>query len=472
MRYTKDSDDFSLPPSPSCPREGDPSIPLFDISLDVQRILVEYIGVALSALIPFLPPTYFTCWDIVLCLGGMMNDKVEVFSGYVKAFEKLKVYNDRTGFMIRIDDQKDDVGTYLMWGLDRMQSACIVVLAAHSPSPSILLHLVDRISDEEFLMDCTRWRYLKRSDMEGPHWAERIIETIDRYDPSAASDFVHKVLMREAQHVEFPYDDLIYLSGGYRERLKIYDAVSIIENERITTGAAIPHILREMNITLSDREVATIGSKYLLDVKRVQRDFPYLIRLFSLSYQIDGKICEDREDPYPTEIYNTYIPRYVGVAARQQFLYPYFLYHRTVAGTVPTDEQREIMRRILPQPDLTPYQNAILCRYFRIDLGEIILSFLGTIDEHYDPEVTNTIPEFLFAWTTILEEKERILHNPRIYRTYEGSWREVGPYKRFMRNLVRISNERWIAAELLRGCPCFMDRVVCGDDMQVSLREM
>lgn len=459
-------------------------IPFYDVPMDVKRLLVEYIGVARASLIPFLPQTYFSCWDIVLCLGDIMSEGVSTFSSYIEGFEKMKVNNDGHGFNIRSDDAHDHKyeESHTSLRLSGVQAACVVILAAHAEYRGILLELMNRrkLNKCPILVDCIPLRNMERGHVTVKDWTQNVLKMIEVYVCSSLRpfifSFVENVLMRESQYVEsFTYaphfDNLIYMSGGYRQYLRGYNPVERMRNTDTLHSRAAPFILKEIGIVLSDWEVATIGSKYLVDERRIVNDFNYLIHLFVLSYAVGG-VPMSRSNITPSDsIYNCSVPYSLDIEIRRQFLYRYFIYHKQTLGTVPTIRQCERMRSILPQPDLTPYENALLCQYFRIDLGEIILHFLTHVGLNYDPRMEASIPIFVTVWIRLLEERERIIRNSTIYRTYGGSWRRIGPYKKFMMNLIDVANERWIAAGFLRRSRRFTDKVICRDNIQFSLKE-
>lgn len=421
-----------------------------------KRVLSEYIGVARSALIPFLPPAYFTRWDIVICLRDLMGEGLEIFLEHLEAFRQLRVKGFGTQFAhIRAEEGDDEKSSNILTFVGE-EAPCLELLSIHSPSPSILTYMHKGIDDDHEYITTMLWRTMPDEILSSPDWARRSISEIEKHYSSDKTSrtlhFVTNVLMREPEHVS--KEDLKEYVGElmsikeYRPYLGDYDSIRALADEHGLDGPAAPIFLREAGVELDDDDlIVRLKRKHLVDEAKVKRNLNYLIHLFYLAYDSQKLTGLSGGPSYHNKIWNQNMEMHYPSYGYGGFLYDFFIYHKDVAGTVPTKDQKAIMASILPQGNMSAEENATLCHYFGIDLGDILFDFLNRVDylcSSWDMKVAgNHIRE----WMTILQSGEKGEDKGIRRKVGEGTWRPISPCRKFVLDLIEIGNEGGVPVE-------------------------
>lgn len=363
--------------------------PLSCIPTDTQRIIVQYLGVAHSALIPFLPQSYFTQWDIVICLWNAMKDGVNAFEDCVNTFGKIWVMAVEGGsFMIRSNEKIGGHVRVRLTSLGDCAESCIILLSTYVDVD--VLELIMRRRNDKSGMHIAVTHKVDEGDLKSPDWRTKVRDIYSStHLPNRrhlSADLVDNVFLRNPEDIEKEHyleyvDTIALLSGEYRPYYEIYNLGSKtgLEIAKGIPEVPITSILREMGVTLTEEEVVRSGNKYLIDHKRASTDLSYLVHLFSLPFIGDRERGESQRARDCPKIYSAYPHKHSRESEYGEFLHRYFSHHVHVRTPV-TEEQRRVMKSILPLSLLTHQNNVDLCLFFRTDLDQHILSFLRKID--------------------------------------------------------------------------------------------
>lgn len=409
--------------------------PLSDIPLEVQKLMVQYLGVAHSALIPFLPQSYFTGWDIVICLWQAMSDGIEMFEECLNAFGEIQVKAlGCAQFMIRSDEEIRDHISFTLTGLGKDKEACILLLALYASNSSFVSLLVRRRDmDSKFAIHVPPT--IDEKVLSRPNWLRQaraaIAESCMGDTWIRASSIMHDIIilspeMIEKEHYLKHKDNIMLMSGDYRYYLGMYFPGDESIRRKILRMIEVPvsSIAREMGITMTEDEIIRSENKYLLNGERLRNNLTYLIRLFSLSFPGEWKgVRNDNNIELHRRMYNTYPRGDRNASECGRFLYEYFAHHIDVQ-TPTTEEQRSVMRRILPCSVLSISENIALCTFFGIDFGDCILDSLrnwGTPQYGTDFDV---ISNSILEWMEVLQKRDG---------ERKGKRRSGGKYRRHVK---------------------------------------
>lgn len=459
---------------------------LSGVPIEVQRTIVQYAGTAFAALVPFLPQTYFSQWDVVICLRDIMWEDEKRLEEYIEAFGSTTVVG--TGgchFMTLPKPEGDDRTRFNSVFLSDSGRVCILLLATYMPTPHILSFLMGRRGTKKD-MNLRVPDGLNEEVLSSSNWAESarniIRESIHWTDYKDAGEFVENVLLRNPEDIEGAHyrkyaERIILFNGDYRALFAIHNGEafqtsllgSVPCEEYATT------IVREMGITLTEKQLIESDNVFLLNVGRMKSDFDYLIHIFHLSLKKNiGQDAKEYARPFSVYQYSCHSEHICEYIVRECFP------HHMRNGVSTTRDQREIMKNILPCSDMSSTSNMVLCAFFGIDLHQHIIDFLRIRErEHsyYGTRFQDLIGECISSLLAKEErgkgdadtnekgeEKERKAETQRgkEYKSLNGPWvwREISPCDKFVSSLLESCIYQK-APRILHSCNIFIEYVTC-----------
>lgn len=435
-------------------------LPLFVIPHEIQAIIVQYAGVAFSALVPFLPQTYFTDWDIVICLRDTMREDEKRMDEYLNAFSEItSTRRANKHFMIRGGGRDNG-----RWIGQFTQIEYVFFLSTYMETSHILSLLInrERRNDENSLSSHVLDQ-LTEELLSAPDWAERAREIIGdvlhRYNEQNYIEFTEEVLLRNPEDIKKEhYRDyakkLVLFGGEYRSYFSIYNE----EKYWPSLAEAIPceeralPVMKEMGITLTEETLVRINNVYLLDTRRLNEDFDYFVRILTLCLERHGETDDDA-------CYGLFLSFRNGSCG---LVYEYIIstslpIHMRRGGPV-TAEQRRTMSSILPCSGMTYQMNIDLCTFFGIDLYQYIVNFLKKCHENQDLSPDDECSDLISSCIDFLDKtwtekqggdskwrekiKEERRHVNQSHHEGERSYYENGPLPRSPCGAVIIEGNR------------------------------